>query len=242
MDIYQSNLRELDLGLVRLESEEEIPTDVLLCGTGWSPALDFFDTDLLIKLDLPHEIADEPAEYSEKWATLEKEADQKVLQKFPILANPPPHYKKPGTLTPYRLYNGIASVHDDSVVFIGHVLVGNYFSVTEAQAIWATAYLDKHLKLPSLAEQEKEIALFTSWCRRRYLSNGENGNWMTFEFIVYSDRLLHEVGLSSHRKGWFQDLFSPCTMRDMAGLCGEYRAKYGNNAAALPNGKPALSD
>lgn len=62
VDIYQSDLRELDLGLVRLESGEEIPTDVLLCGTGWLPSLDFFDTDLLIKLDLPHEIAHEPAE------------------------------------------------------------------------------------------------------------------------------------------------------------------------------------
>ena len=234
MDIYQSDLRELDSGLVRLESGEEIPTDALLCGTGWLPSLDFFDTDLLIKLDLPHEIADEPAEYGERWATLDKEADQTVVQRFPMLANPPAHYMKPRSLTPYRLYNGIASVRDDSIVFIGHVLVGNYFSVTEAQAIWATAYLDKQLALPSVGKREQEIALFTSWCRRRYLNNGENGNWMTFEFIVYGDRLLHEVGLSSNRKGWFQNFFSPCTMRDMAGLRDEYLAKYGKNAALPP--------
>ncbi len=234
MDIYQADLRELDLGLVRLESGEEIPTDVLLCGTGWLPGLDFFDTDLLLKLDLPHEVGDEPAESSERWATLEKEADPKVIQRFPMLANPPAHYTKPRTLTPYRLYNGIASVRDNSIVFIGHVLVGNYFSVTEAQAIWATAYLDQQLALPSMAEREKEIALFTSWCRRRYLNNGENGNWMPFDFVVYSDRLLHQVGLSSHRKGWFQNLFSPCMMRDMAGLRDEYLAKYGKDAASPP--------
>ena len=234
VDIYQSDLRELDVGLVRLESGEEIPTDVLLCGTGWLPSLDFFDTDLLIKLDLPHEIADEPAEYGERWTTLEKEADQTVIQRFPMLANPPAHYMKPRTLTPYRLYNGIASVRDDSIVFIGHVLVGNYFSVAEAQAIWATAYLDRQLALPSVVEREREIALFTSWCRRRYLNNGQNGNWMTFEFIVYSDRLLHEVGLSSNRKSWFRDLFSPCMMRDMAGLRDEYLAKYSKDAASAP--------
>lgn len=232
----------MDSGLVRLESGEEIPTDVLLCGTGWLPGLDFFDRDLLIELDLPHELADEPAEYSEKWATLEKEADQKVIQRFPMLTNPPAHYMKPRTLTPYRLYNGIASVRDDSIVFIGHVLVGNYFSVTEAQAIWATAYLDKQLALPSIAEREKEIALFTSWCRRRYLNNGKNGNWMTFEFVVYIDRLLHEVGLSSNRKGWFQDLFSPCMMRDMAGLRDEYLAKYGKDPASPPESNLGLSD
>ena len=241
VEIYQSDLRELDTGLVRLESGEEIPTDVLLCGTGWLPALDFFDKNLLITLDLPHEIADEPVKYSEKWATLEKEADHKVIQKFPMLATPPAHHKKPRTLTPYRLYNGIASVRDDSIVFIGHVLVGNYFSVTEAQAIWATAYLDKQLTLPSIAEREKQIALFTAWCRRRYLNNGENGNWMTFEFIVYSDHLLHEVGLSSNRKSWFKDLFSPCMMRDMAGLRDEYMTKYGKDTATLAASKHGLS-
>ena len=99
----------------------EIPTDALLCGTGWLLALGFFDKDLLIKLNSPHEIADEPVGYSEKWATLEKEADQKVVQKFPMLSTPPAHHKKPWTLKPYRLYNGIAPVRDDSIVFIGHV-------------------------------------------------------------------------------------------------------------------------
>lgn len=232
MDIYQSDLRELDPGLVRLESEEVISTDVLLCGTGWLPSLDFFDKDLLIKLDLPHAVEDDPAQYSEKWATLEKEADQKVIQRFPLLADPPAHYTKPRNITPYRLYKGIAPVSDDSIVFIGHVLVGNYFSVTETQAIWATAYLDKKFALPSLAERETEIALFTAWCRRRYLNNGQNGNWMTFEFIVYNDRLLHQVGLSSNRKGWFKNLFSPCMARDMAGLRDEYVAKYGKDATA----------
>lgn len=65
VDIYESDLRELDSGFVRLESGE-ISTDVLLCGTGWLPSLDFFGTDLLIKLDLPHEIADESAEYGKR--------------------------------------------------------------------------------------------------------------------------------------------------------------------------------
>ena len=232
VDIYQSDLQGLDLGLVRLESGEEIPTDALLCGTGWLPGIDFFDKDLLVKLDLPHEIADEPAEFRERWATLEAEADRKVIQTFPMLAKPPPHYMKPRTLTPYRLYNVIASVSDDSIVVIGHVLSGNHFSVATAQAIWATAYLDKQLTLPSVTDREREIALFTSWCRRRYLNNGENGNWMVFEFVDYSDRLLHEVGLSSNRKGKFRDLFSPCMMRDMAGLRDEYLAKYANELAS----------
>ena len=215
-----------------MESGEEIKADAILCGTGWTPSLRFFDKDLLIKLDLPHPIEDEPAEYADHWAELEKEADRKVLYKFPVLANPPAYYKKPVRTTPYRLYNGIAPLRDDSIAFIGHVLVGNYFSVAECQAIWATAHLDGKLPLPSLEQREAEIALFTAWCRRRYLNNGEKGNWMTFEFIVYSDKLLHEVGLSSHRKGWFKHFFSPCMSRDLHGLRDEYMAKYGNKVTA----------
>jgi len=204
---------------------------VLLCGTGWHPSLDFFDKDLLVKLDLPHDSKDEHDGYRERWADLEKEADLKVIQKFPLLADPPPHPHKPRATTPYRLYNGIAPLADDSIVFIGHVLVGNYFSVAEAQAIWITAYFDKQLRLPSPAEREAEIALFTAWCRRRYLSNGENGNHLTFEFIVYADRLIQDVGLSSNRKGWFKNWFSPCMAQDMAGFRDEYIAKSGVHSA-----------
>ena len=63
---------------------------------------------------------------------------------------------------------------------------------------------------------------------------------MFFEFIVYCDRLLQEVGLSSHRKAWFQDLFSPCRMRGMAGLRDEYLAKYDQDAAILAAWKHGL--
>lgn len=217
---------------MRLESGEEITTDVLLCGTGWQPSLGFFDKDLLVQLDLPHESQDEDEAHREKWANLEKEADKKVIERFPLLAEPPAHPRKPRATTPYRLYRGIAPVADDSIAFIGHVLVGNYFSVTEAQAIWITAYLDKKLALPAVAEREEDISLFTSWCRRRYLSNGENGNHMTFEFVVYVDQLLQDVGLSSNRQnGWFKNWFSPCMARDMAGLRGEYLSKFGASPA-----------
>jgi dimethylaniline monooxygenase (N-oxide forming) len=195
--------------------------------------LSFFDKELLVQLDLPHQCQDEDEKYREKWTRLEKEADKKVIQTFPLLAEPPAHPRKPRTTTPYRLYRGIAPIADDSIAFIGHVLVGNYFSVTETQAIWITAYLDKKLALPSLATREEHISLFTSWCRRRYLSNGENGNHMTFEFIVYADQLLQDVGLSSSRqKGWLKNWFSPSMPRDMAGLRDEYIAKYGETVAS----------
>lgn len=225
---------------MRLKSGEEVPTDVLLLGTGWVPSLNFFDPDTLARLDLPHDPATEPAESSEKWARLEKEADQKVVDTFPQLANPPAEYfKKPNPTTPYRLYNGMAPLvdaEDRSIVFIGHVLVANYFRVTEVQAVWATAYLDNKLDLPGLEEREKEVALFTAWCRRRYLSNGEKGNHMVFEMMGYTDKLLEELGLRSHRRGWFWHWFGPGTMADLRGVGEEYVKKYGRDVVRESEG------
>ena len=223
---------------MQLKSGEEIPSDALLCGTGWTPSLEFFDQDLLIKLDLPHQLKDDPVEYAERWRELEKKADQKVLKQFPLLANPPEHYHKPMQTTPYRLYNGIAPVRDDSIVFLNHVVVGNKFRAAEVQAIWATAYLDKSFTLPTLQEREADIALATAWSRRRYLSNGEWGNCMTFESVGYTDKLLQELGFASHRKGWFSDFFTPNTAHDLRGIRGEYIAKYGRDAVKTDEGYP----
>jgi dimethylaniline monooxygenase (N-oxide forming) len=216
--------------MVRLEGGNDIPTDVLLCGTGWNRAsFGFFDSELLIKLGLPYPLKDEPAEDEEAWTRLEKHADQKVLGQFPPLANPPDHYQKPIRSTPYRLYNGIASLDDDSIAFVGYMSCANYFKAVECQAIWATAYLDKQITLPPREEQQEQIALLTAFCRRRYLSNGQMGNFLPFESNCYTDKLLRELGLSSHLKGWFRDYFVPGTSQDLIGLKDEYLAKYGSS-------------
>ena len=106
----------------------------------------------------------------------------------------------------------------------------------EAQSLWATAYLDKKLVLPSAEERLEEVALFTAWCRRRYLNNGEKGNWMTFELVGYTDRLLEQLGLKAHRKGWFKDLFEPCRASDFKGLEEEYVKKYEEGKEGIMNG------
>ena len=202
------------------------------------PSLQFLSRDLCIELGLPYSLVDHPSDERKLWSQLETAADGKVLASYPQLANPPPHYHKPVALTPYRLYKHIAPVNDldntpdgRSIVFIGHICVGNYFRAVECQAMWATAFLDGKLALPSVEERREEVALFTAWCRRRYLNNGERGNWMTFELVGYTDRLLEQLGLSSHRKGWFRDLFEPCVARDLVGLKEEYVGKYGRDAA-----------
>ena len=206
--IYCADIASLDKGLIRLETGEDIPSDAILCGTGWVPSLQFFSRDQLIEFGLPHLCIDETSDIQKFWAELNAHADQKVLSSFPQLADPPSHYHKPVTRTPYRLYKQIAPLSDidatRSIVFIGQISVVNYFRAVEAQSLWAAAYMDGNLTLPTAEEREEDVALLTAWCRRRYLNNGEKGNWMIFELLGYTDTLLEQLGLKAHLKGWFR--------------------------------------
>ncbi|TVY93237.1 FAD-dependent monooxygenase [Lachnellula willkommii] len=235
VQIYSGDVQGLEDGLLRLQSGEKIPSDAILCGTGWVPSLQFFTEEQRRELGLPHLVASEPESKKAHWTELEAEADRKTLATFPQLQNPPEHYHKTATHTPYRLYRHIAplcesstaATEDRTIVFLGQVSVGNYFPTVECQALWALAYLDGKLALPDREEQEQGVALFTAWCRRRYLSNGEEGNNMTFELIGYLDLLLGDMGLRSHRKGWFGYLFAPLWAKDLGGLRGEFVKKLG---------------
>jgi hypothetical protein len=230
VQIYREDILELDTNVVRLNDGTEVPTDVLLCGTGWSSGSPpFFSREQVARLGLPHPV-DQPTEDDPKWAELESEADPKVVAQFPRLAEPPDVYPKPVTRTAYRLYNCMASLQDDSILFLGHIHVANGFRAAECQAIWATAYFDKQVRLPSLVEMEKEVALLTAWCRRRYLNNGQAGNYLHYDLIGYTDKLLGQLGLSCHRKGMWDNLFSPCTAADFKPVKEKYlermRGKY----------------
>jgi len=227
--IYYADVAGVDESHVLLHNGESIPCEALLCGTGWVPSLHFFTPELSAELGLPNTLSNDSNDDQKLWNTLDATADAEVVASFPMLAKPPPHYHKPTTKTPYRLYEQIAPLQDESrsIVFIGHVLLGSYFRTVECQSMWATAYMDGKLKLPDLDERRKQVALFTAWCRRRYLSTGDRGNCLIFEPIGYADRLLAQLGLQSHRKWWWRDLVGTCWASDLRGVRDEYIAKYG---------------
>jgi dimethylaniline monooxygenase (N-oxide forming) len=237
--IEVGDIEALEKGLVKLKSGIDIPTDAILCGTGWQSSLLFFTEEQRQNLGLPHLIAEESPQDKERWSKLQVVADEKVVSTFPALANPPEHFEHSAISTPFRLYNNIVPISpsdsDRSIVFIGQICVGNYFPAIECQSMWATAYMDGHLSLPSLEEQEKEVALFTAWNKRRYLEKGAEGNNITFELVAYCDSLLGQLGLRSYRKGWFRDIFSPLRAADFNGLKEEYLSKYGAKVESSGN-------
>ena len=167
MRIYWGDILSLDKRLVRLTIGTEIPTDALLCGTGWKHSHDFFTPDQLPALGLPHPL--EPASDSDmEWSKLEFEADAQIVARYTQLAHPPGYVKKPATTTPYRLFNCMAPLSeaapggDHSIVFLGHIHVANAFRAADAQTIWATAYLDGRLSLPSDQELTAEVTFMNA--------------------------------------------------------------------------------
>jgi hypothetical protein len=199
-----------------------IPCDTVLCGTGWNPGIEFLGRELQLKLGLPHQKEDEPDDMRAKWEKLEVEAGENITKRFLLLAKPPAHPHKHIKTTPYRLYNGMAPLKDDTILFLNHIAAGNKMFTAEVQAIWAVAYFDKNIIMPTIGEQEKEIATWIAWCKRRYLSNGERGNFATFDSVPYADKLLKDIGLTGHRKGWFRDFYEPFIPRDLGKAWKEY--------------------
>jgi len=207
-----------------LDDDTEVPTDALLCGTGWRSNYPFFSQDMVQSLGLPYPLL---VNEIDPWTDLLRIADSRVISNFPQLANPPPYVKPDILTTTSKLYKGMVPLEDRTIVCLGYVDISNSFRAAEAQAIWATAYLDRSIVLPPLEQLKEEVAYMNAFSRRRYPSHGQKGDCIFFELIWYTDDLLNDVGLTSHRKGWWSDWFKPCLAADFKEVKEEYRKKYG---------------
>ncbi|KAL8832091.1 MAG: hypothetical protein Q9191_000470 [Dirinaria sp. TL-2023a] len=223
--VCRNDIKTIEAHDVVLDDGSRIEADVLLCGTGWNYDYPFFTKEQAQTFGLPQHPQNDLPEHTELWDTLLKNADRQVLSNFPILKSPPPHRRSEVPTTTNRLYNGIAPLGDTSIVFLGRSHLSNSFRTAEAQAIWATAYFDGNFKLPPLEEAQRQIAYMNALSRRRYPSRGIAGDYLFFELIWYTDKLLADVGLKSHRKGWWTDWLEPCLAIDLKDMPDEYRKK-----------------
>lgn len=242
--VYRQNIDYLSADSITLAagkgSDKEartLPVDLLILCTGWDPISTIYTREQASEFGLPVKLdQDGDAERSEEqkgtrdedWSKSDAE-DDKVLERFPILRNPPPYRKSKPSHTPFRLYKAMVpskTLDSRSIIFLGKMVVGNNFLASEIQALWAVAYLDGNIKLDH-DDVKKEIDETLAWCRKRYLNKGDLGSWFYFDVVDYVDMLLAQVGLESHRqKGWLRNLFAPCQAADLRGLVQEYRAKY----------------
>lgn len=58
--------------------------------------------------------------------------------------------------------------------------------------------------------------------------HGAKGNHFHLDLVGYTDRLMEDVGLTSHKqKGWLGDFMDPCIASDFKDVKDEYPRKFG---------------
>ncbi|KIW06763.1 uncharacterized protein PV09_02452 [Verruconis gallopava] len=226
VDVHRSDIANVNSDRIELRDGTSIVADAILCGTGFSRSFALFESPSAMDLGLPVPLKS-ATKATVEWEKFEKEADEAIVQTFPELANPPPC--RPSPATAYRLYNLIAPLDDDSVVFLGYLGVLNAFYTAECQSVWATAYLDKKISLPSREERIKDIAKMNAFSKRRYPFLGQDGAAINYDMVGYCDRLLKQVGLSSHLKtSWWKYWFGVNNASTLTGIKDEYLGLFGD--------------
>jgi dimethylaniline monooxygenase (N-oxide forming) len=226
IEFFRENITKISGNTIVMPFDAVCP-DVIICTTGWQPSYHkFLDQDLAGSLGLPVTLPEPPRRSANvadhvKWFELEQAADDEICRRFPRLQEPPLHHRSTTTQSPFRLYKYMAPTDPKmrGIIFLGHIVIGNNFRAAECQALWAVAYLDGQLSLPSKEDMEREVAMSIAWCRRRYLSKGALGHWLYFDLVPYTDALLQQLGLESHRKkGRAKDFIAPCVAEDLKDL------------------------
>jgi len=236
--VYREDVKSISGNVLLLVDGTTISADVIVYATGWSISNPHYDSTFAAQLGLPIPKGDEDPNKCSKWQALEETEDEAICARFPLLANPPPHFASKADHTPYRLYRGMIPASDDekpSITFLGKVGVFNHFRSAETQALWAVGALDGAVVLPPREVMERDIARTVAWCRRRYLGKGNAGQWFPWDVVSYTDLLLKELGLRSHKRGGrgWKDFFSPCYAKDLEGVVAEYKEKYGRPRSRL---------
>lgn len=232
--IYREDVKSISENALLLVDGTTIGADVIVYATGWSISNPHYDTTVAAQLGLPIPEADGDSKMFLKWQALEATEDKAICARFPLLANPPPYFASKTKHTPYRLYRGMLPISDDekpSIAFLGKVSVYNHFRSAEAQALWAVGAFDGVVALPPPEAMERDVARTVAWCRRRYLEKGQAGQWLPWDVVPYTDLLLKELGLLSHKRGgWgWKDFFAPCYAKDLEGIVAEYKEKFGRS-------------
>ncbi|KAI9728226.1 MAG: monooxygenase [Chrysothrix sp. TS-e1954] len=231
VSVYREDVGSIGHRSVILKSGTTLPADALIFGTGWKslhPHLgEKFASEL--GLSVPASAVDEKTK--SRWEMLDRQADESVLASYPLLGSPPPHRPANAEDVPFRLYRAILPIKDHSIAFVGKTMLGNHFRNAEVQALWSVAALHDLVEVPSEQDLELDVADTVAWCRRRYLSKGQLGNYFYYDLIPYTDTLLNDLHLKSHRKSILRDLFDPCWASDLRGLIGEFKKVCMGSAA-----------
>lgn len=255
INVHSAEVSRLSDRTVLLSNGDTINADVVLCATGWkhTPPIRFLPDGMDIKLGLPH-LSSNPDTLAaradaEILARFPRLRDQPQLSVTPTSESLPEEKgggsDVPTEIRPYRLYRFMvppAFISDRSIGFVGAVMSLTTSICAQTQALWITAYLDGRLPLPvasSRAGEEEatateddvlwETTLHSQFGKWRFpIGYGPVVPEFVFEALPYTDLLLKDLGLESHRKnGKLAEWFEPYGPEDYRGLVAEWKRNEG---------------
>jgi hypothetical protein len=157
--VHIADITNLSRKTVYLSNGKALPTDALICATGWKhvPPLAFLPPGINDQLGMPYKL---PPSSAPPINALTTRADAEILTRFPRLRDQPalnPHYKpltetkgdpaaeeREGKLEPWRLYRFMippAFLASRDIGFSGALMTVSTAIVAQTQALWLTAFL-----------------------------------------------------------------------------------------------------
>lgn len=163
--------------------------------TGWGDHFAMFDEKHKSMLGLPaydgkpgHSLEGKGID----WESYYRMADKVVDAQLPFLADPP-KLKYPAPLDPalqkrWNLYRRVvplsmAAKGDRSVAILGQIHTIQTPLLSEVQSLWAILYLIGEIDLPDVDTMAKEVSLWNTWTRKRYLNQGQKHTYSLYDFL-----------------------------------------------------------
>ena len=204
VSVHIADITSLSPRAVHLSDGIELPTDALLCVTGWKhvPPVQFLPKGIEKELGLPHTPDPSDALFSDEAV---KRADDIIFARFPRLKNQPVQNKNlkpllateglstterinPSTpLTPYTLYHFMVPpsarfIQTRDIAFAGFKMSISTTPVAHAQSVWISAYFNDQLSpsvLPPMGnpEVEAEGAKTLKELREETVLHARFGKW-----------------------------------------------------------------
>ncbi|KAI0911233.1 hypothetical protein F4823DRAFT_586420 [Ustulina deusta] len=235
LTIRRDLVEEIKGNTVKFKSADRVNADYMIMCTGWGDHFAIFDPKHKAMIGLPA-YSDHVEASSESqdidWRTYYEVADKTVDEKLPFLANPPKLvYTKgldPALQKRWNLYRRVVPVSmaakgDRSLAILGQIHTIQTPLVSEVQSLWAILYLLGEVELPDIDTMAKEVSLWNTWTRKRYLNQGQKHTYALYDFISYIDSVFEDLKLDSRRKSNFlSELLSPYEPQDFNGFVDEY--------------------
>jgi hypothetical protein len=195
LTIHRDIVDSIKGSTVKLGSMGRVDADYMIMCTGWGDHFGIFDAEHKAMIGLPaYGDHVEPSAESQNidWETYYKMADKAVDERLPFLANPPKvknaKAADPALQNKWNLYRRVVPVSlaekgDRSLAILGQIHTIQTPLVSEVQSLWAILYLLGEIELPDVDTMAKEVSLWNTWTRKRYLNQGLKHTYSLYDFL-----------------------------------------------------------